>query len=131
MGEDNPAYSPTSQTARETASQEIQFQTVSEFKTIGAGQIQPLFSFQNNTSDTRIVEVLTGTVDNGVVDSVQYELEVTNTAGDSFEAIALQSNLPLQFDPGIPWQPNTFLVIEITNISNTAVKAGAAVAIRE
>lgn len=131
MGEDNPAYVPTAQTQRERASQEVFFETFTGFDLVSAGSSSQVFSVQNTTNNLRFVENLTGAVQDDVSRPFAYTLSVTTPPSGSFEAVALQENLPLSFNPAIPWQPGEVLDVDVTNATSTDTIVNLRVAVRE
>lgn len=123
MGNDNPAYSPTRQTQRETASQRgrLRFEELT-FLLVGAGNIDQT-TLTNTGSDTRIVELVTAYLIDDWQEAVTVDLLINDGEPEQSEFGGHIPQYPLMLSPGVSWLPGEDLVCNFRNGSNDQVDA--------
>jgi len=123
MGEDNPAYVPTSQTRREQASQEALPRSVA---TLFSG-VSPNVGTENLISNPEgedvIVEVISGLITSGYNNNIEFTHNINKGENTSFIVTNHPNGFPVALDPGIRWGSGNVLSAGLSNNTSSTVSA--------
>jgi hypothetical protein len=118
MGDDNPAYSPTSITGRETATQENRLQYASTETLVTSGAVVDRTVEPLNSNTPVSLEIVSMGVRDGYSEEIFYELSGTASGLNFVDlAVANQPNTPLIFDPGVFIDAGNGVRVRIANSS--------------